>query len=105
TIVSSGSASVYPDGSIFPLDKLGAYHSPPPEAECYGAPVESLVPSERQPAPPEEVVELLRKRDEARRQQRWAEADLMRQRMAELGYEIEDTRLGQRLRYKGSSRR
>ncbi|MDP2743931.1 MAG: cysteinyl-tRNA synthetase [Dehalococcoidia bacterium] len=105
TVISSGSALVYPDGAVFPLDKLGVYHSPPPEAECYGAPVETVVPTEGEAALPEEVAELLRKRDEARRQERWAEADLMRQRLADLGYGIEDTRQGQRLRYKGSSRR
>jgi len=105
TVVSPGQASAYPEGSVFPLNRLGAYHPPPPEVECYGTPVETIAPAEGDKGLPGEVADLLRRRAEARRQKRWAEADMMRRQLSELGYEVDDTRQGSQVRYEGSSRR
>jgi cysteinyl-tRNA synthetase len=51
-----------------------------------------------QEAVPVEIAALLRQREQARADRRWQEADALRARIREAGYEIEDTRQGARIR-------
>jgi len=55
-------------------------------------PVEEAVPSE--------VMELVEKRQQARQIRNWAEADALRAKVGELGYEIEDTPQGPKVKRK-----
>jgi len=43
---------------------------------------------------PKEILELARKREDARKNKNWKEADRLRKRIGELGFEIEDTKNG-----------
>jgi len=47
---------------------------------------------------PKEVLELVRKREEARTQKNWAQADMLRQDIKKLGYVVEDTTEGPRVK-------
>jgi cysteinyl-tRNA synthetase len=47
---------------------------------------------------PQEVLELVTKRQAARTEKRWAEADALREQVRDLGYEIEDTAEGPQVR-------
>ena len=47
---------------------------------------------------PEEVLELVKEREEARKQKKWARADTLRQEINKLGYVVEDTAEGPRLK-------
>ncbi|AEH60012.1 hypothetical protein Mzhil_0132 [Methanosalsum zhilinae DSM 4017] len=47
---------------------------------------------------PEEVIQLTDKRETARKQRDWESADLLRQKVHELGYTIEDTKEGPRIK-------
>ncbi len=55
-------------------------------------PVEEVVPAE--------VQALLEKRQQARREKRWADADAVRAEITALGYEVEDTPLGPKIKAK-----
>jgi cysteinyl-tRNA synthetase len=47
--------------------------------------------------PSSEVLELASQREQARLEQDWAEADRLRERLAALGWQAQDTKTGQRL--------
>ena len=49
---------------------------------------------------PEEAQRLLNEREEARKQRDWKTADLLRNKLAELGFLVEDTKSGGRLQRK-----
>jgi cysteinyl-tRNA synthetase len=61
---------------------------------CLG--FERLLEGDAQP-PPEEALELLRERDDARARRDWAEADRRRDELAALGFEVRDTPDGSQL--------
>jgi cysteinyl-tRNA synthetase len=46
---------------------------------------------------PAEVLDLMHKREKARNEKRWAEADIFRQRIKEKGFNVIDTQEGQKL--------
>jgi cysteinyl-tRNA synthetase len=56
------------------------------------APVEEIIPAE--------ILVLVEKRQNARKQKRWEEADALRDQVAEVGFEIEDTPQGPRVKRK-----
>jgi len=49
---------------------------------------------------PEAIISLVQQRQQARQEKRWKDADALRERVSEAGYEIEDTPQGPRLRRK-----
>jgi cysteinyl-tRNA synthetase len=49
---------------------------------------------------PDEILALVEQRSEARKNKNWAEADVLRNKISELGYEIEDTPQGPKVRRK-----
>ncbi|MBI4336346.1 MAG: hypothetical protein HY683_00755 [Chloroflexi bacterium] len=99
TLLGSQDEHRYPRGSSFPLAALGDYQAP--------LPLDVLEPSgmrDREQAteglsPP--VVRLMRQREEARRARDWPQADALRRQLAELGFEVQDTREGPRWRRAG----
>lgn len=103
-ILAPGSIRVYGAGATFPMQELGPYH-PPREVLEYGPPeVGRGELEETQAEPPQEVLELIQKREAARRVHDWPQADAIRQRIAEMGFEIQDTGEGPRWSHKGVSR-
>ncbi len=57
-----------------------------------------IVPELRYEKMPEEVLELVKEREDARKQKKWEQADTLRQEINKLGYIVEDTAEGPRLK-------
>ncbi|MBI2872134.1 MAG: cysteinyl-tRNA synthetase [Chloroflexi bacterium] len=104
TILSAGSEESFGSGSTIPMQRLGPYHAPEEEGGC--GPYVQMIGEEPETEGevPQEVLALVQRREELRRARSYAEADVIRQQAAELGYEIEDTRDGARLRKKTGQR-
>ena len=102
SILGRGCEEAYKAGTAFAMGRLGRYH-PAAEVPAYGPPVEAATEAEEaEPQPSEEVLDLVRKREAIREARNWAEADALRQQIAEMGFEVQDTKEGPRLRYKGA---
>jgi cyanophycinase-like exopeptidase len=101
TIRSGATEKAYSTGDSLALTELGPYHLPP-EATRSRLPVRTRA-ARPSPAPetlPAEVAELIAQREDARRARDWAEADALRQRIADMGFEVQDTPDGPRWRRK-----
>lgn len=102
SILGLESMETYETGATFSIYRLGHYHLPPAVPRC-GSPVgtggqEEKAEVEASPC----VIEMIQRREEARRGRRFAEADALRQQVAELGFEIQDTKEGPQWRRIGS---
>jgi cyanophycinase-like exopeptidase len=98
TIVSGGREQIFGARQLVPLAQLGTFHLPyesvPLPAEI---PAPPEAPASAAGAPPQEVLALAARREDARARQDWAEADELRQRILELGWNLQDTPTGPRL--------
>lgn len=83
-----------PSGGSFSMAWLGTLRLPPP-LEVHPPPG---APGFPRPTLPPEVAALIREREAARQRRDWATADALRDRLRDLGYEIQDTRDGPRWR-------
>lgn len=97
TIRPAGEQKVLPAGTTFPMELLGRPRIPPlgsaePPAGGQNA------RAERRPTLPAAVSVLILERQKARAAHDWAMADRLRDRVAEMGFEIQDTRNGPRWR-------
>ena len=101
TIEGPEYSKVFKSESSFPITELGPYHTPP-EVPGYGTLVAKTGDiQEPEVELPEGVLSLIRKRDEARQERNWSEADALREQIAREGFEVEDTQEGSRWRYIG----
>ncbi len=100
SLVRDCDPKIYPAGATFPLAELGPFRMPDP--------INSGVPGQawdlaRAPSRPEasvpgpEVLALVEQRDQARSKNNWDEADRLRERIAALGWSVQDTKDGQQL--------
>lgn len=99
SVLAPDFTEVYGAGATFPMQRLGPYH-PSAAVPGYGPPVGEGRERQGEVKPPQDVVELVQKREAARRAGNWLEADAIRQQLAEMGFEVQDTREGPRLRRK-----
>ncbi len=87
----------YRAGEGFPCAELGPFEVPEPEAGIPEDVWESVLAAERESetaptsGPPPEVLALVEEREAARGERDWAASDGLRQRIAELGWEVRDT--------------
>jgi len=99
TIASRAGQTSHSTGRSFPLTELGPYQLPvltAPQLPARARSQEGRKPAELPP----EVAHLIELREEARRAGDWAGADNLRQQIAEMGFEIQDTLQGPRWRFK-----
>ncbi|MCX8066781.1 MAG: cysteinyl-tRNA synthetase [Anaerolineae bacterium] len=90
---------VFSSGETFPLTLLGEPRIPPLEEGLSPAVVETVLRAEEKEATiPPEVWALVAEREEARQARDWARADRLRDQIRALGFVVEDTRAGPRLR-------
>ncbi len=103
TLVQGGKEQRFERGEVFGMGELGEFRCPAPEA---GLPAEvwqqvvathRLAQAEDRPEPSPEVVALVQERAAARARRDWATADALRERIAELGWQVRDTPEGQKL--------
>ena len=101
SLVRECDPEIYATGSTFSLNELGEFKLPNPLES--GIPVEvwEMVQDANQPAngdmPPAEALSLLEARQQARADKNWAESDRLRDEIASLGWQVQDTPEGQKL--------
>ena len=102
TRMRAGEVVTYSASDVIPLSALGDFHLPPLRAgvpEHVWQSIEAAAQeAPRAPAPPEEVLRLMEAREAARARRDWQQADALRARVAALGWYIEDTPEGPRLK-------
>jgi hypothetical protein len=101
TLLQEGGKQRITSGQAFPLSELGPLHLPSPEAGLPTPVWEVVLAANLSPAassePSPEVLALLAERQAARTQREWASADMLRQRIAQLGWQVLDTPGGPQL--------
>jgi hypothetical protein len=100
SLVRECDPEIYATGSTFPLRDLGDFKLPEPQDVGIPSEVWEMVLTANQPekdAPSSEVSALLKARQQARADKDWAESDRLRDEIAALGWQVQDTPDGQNL--------
>jgi cyanophycinase-like exopeptidase len=101
TCIRADDAVTFTSSDPIPLSALGDFRMPPLRAGVPEHVWRNVEMAARQapelPTPPEEVLRLVEAREAARARRDWQEADALRERVAALGWYIQDTREGPRL--------
>jgi cyanophycinase-like exopeptidase len=99
TVLRQGQAQRFKRGQTFALTELGPYHAPEPHSGLLPEVWKSVPAAQTYIAvePPTEVLALVEEREAARARRDWANADVLRQRIAALGWRVSDTPKGPRL--------
>jgi hypothetical protein len=100
SIVRECDPQVYPSGTKFPFTEFGEYHFPSPLNKDIPAQVWEMVvdpPPLEKDTPSDEVVALAARRLQARGDKNWPESDRLREEISALGWNVQDTREGQKL--------
>lgn len=90
------------NGETFLLSRIGGFHQPEPgfglPKDVWQTAVSSITASEETSLqPPDIILQKLQEREAARGARDWAEADRLRNEIADLGWQVLDTREGPRL--------
>jgi len=94
SLVRECDPEIYATGSQFPLDELGKLQIPEPLDDGVPESVWSMAQSSSTPdetQPPEEVLTLAEERQQARIDKNWAASDRLRDEIAEMGWQVQDT--------------
>lgn len=101
TVLKSGQEQHFAHGESFSLTALGPFRRPQSALEIPSAVREEVLAAQAQaeirPQAPAEVLALVEARQAARARRDWATADVLRQRIATLGWRLLDTPEGPRL--------
>jgi cyanophycinase-like exopeptidase len=100
SIVRECDPEIYATGATFPLTELGEVRIPEPLDAGIPAEVWEMVTAANQPeddSPPEDVQALADQRQKARDGKNWAESDRLRDEIAGLGWQVQDTPEGPKL--------
>ncbi|MGD8402629.1 MAG: hypothetical protein PVJ21_03140 [Anaerolineales bacterium] len=100
SLVRECDPEIYATGATFPLSELGDVKLPQPVEDGIPDEVWEMVTDANQPKdedPPEEVQALVEERRKARNEKNWGESDRLRDEIAELGWQVQDTPEGQKL--------
>jgi hypothetical protein len=101
SLVRECDPEIYATGSTVPMNELGAIQLPDPLDAGIPSEVWEMVTaaneSEEDDAPPEEVLALVDQRQNARDEKNWGDSDRLRDEIAKLGWQVQDTPDGQNL--------
>lgn len=100
SIVRECDPEIYATGATFPLSELGEVRLPDPVEAGIPDEVWGMVNAANEPegdSPPEEVMALVEQRKKARDEKNWDESDRLRDEIAALGWEVQDTPEGAKL--------
>ncbi len=100
SLIGQGEARIHPSGAKFALRELGNFQSPQPISQGIPAETWELVegaPPIGEDQPPAEALALAEQRQQARARKEWAESDRLRDRIAALGWIVQDTPQGPKL--------
>ncbi|MBI5946364.1 MAG: cysteinyl-tRNA synthetase [Chloroflexi bacterium] len=101
SVVRNMSLEIYPAGASFPLSELGSFDMSTPvkkgiRSEVWDMAVNAAKVDDEE-APPADALKLLSQRGEARARKDFAESDRLRDEIAALGWEVQDSKEGQKL--------
>jgi len=95
TILSEGSERIFPSGSTVNLSELGDYKLPDPRTgispDSWNTALKIQQEAIDKKIPPKEIVELAEKREQARKEKAWQDADNLRLRIEEKGWTVQDS--------------
>jgi subtilisin family serine protease len=100
SLVRECDPEIYATGATFPLTELGEIRIPEPLNGGISSEVWEMVTAANEPeddAPPEEVQALVERRQAARADKNWPESDRLRDEIASLGWQVQDTPEGAKL--------
>jgi len=102
SLVRNCEAKMYPAGARFPLAELGLFQRPQPlgrgiPPEVWQMALQAIQPAEEDESPSAEVLALLEERRAARVRRDFATSDILREQIAALGWQVQDTPEGQKL--------
>ncbi len=100
SILKKTGMEIHPAGAGFPLSELGKFKTPEPITIGIRPQAWEMIldaPKAGEEPPPAEAVELLEQRKAARARSDFAESDRLRERIAALGWTVQDTKEGQKL--------
>jgi cyanophycinase-like exopeptidase len=100
SLVRECDPEIYATGASFPLTELGEIRIPQPLDSGIPAEVWEMVTAASEPqgeSPSEEVQALVDQRQAARANKNWAESDRLRDKLAALGWQVQDTQEGVKL--------
>jgi len=100
SLVRECNPEIYATGSTFSLNELGSFKFPEPPENGIPRIVWDMVlgaSESKDDAPPPEALEMLEERKQARANKNWAESDRLRDKIATLGWQVQDTPDGQKL--------
>jgi len=100
SLVRECDPEIYATGATFPLSDLGEFRIPEPletgiSDEAWDMVTAAQVKEEEDP--PEEVLALVEQRKNARDEENWDESDRLRDEIADLGWQVQDTPEGPKL--------
>lgn len=97
TLLRGGGEERFTRGQTFPVGELGPFQQPEPEEGIPQEVWERVLAARRvkvAPEPSSEVLALVEEREVARARRDWATADALRERIATLGWQVNDTTTG-----------
>jgi hypothetical protein len=101
TLIGSGNVRKYKTGEKLQFTELGDYRIPEPylglSKEVWEKAVRTKELREEGQAPPDKILDLVEKRELARQQKNWHQADDLREQILNLGWQILDTEEGPEL--------
>jgi hypothetical protein len=100
TVGCDAKEKTHPTGDSFSFSELGPYQLPADLMDRRPAVRKSPRDVSTPVALPAEVAQLVSQREDARHNRQWDEADSLRQRIADMGFEVQDTPEGPRCRRK-----
>jgi hypothetical protein len=100
SLVRECDPEIYAAGTTIPLSELGGVRDPNPLDEGIPAEVWEMITAANEPEDdtlPEEIQALAEQRQKARDEKNWAESDRLRDEIAALGWQVQDTAGGTKL--------
>ena len=100
SLVRKCDPEIHPAGAKFPIRELGEFMLPKPLDEGIQLQAWELAlnrPHQQTEQPSEEILDLVRWREQARARMDFKKSDELRERLAELGWQVQDTEGGQKL--------
>jgi hypothetical protein len=101
TLLRACNPEIFPAGAEFPISELGNFRLPESSDDGISIRAQEFIKNSElaveMDEAPAEVVHLAEARQQARFRQDWADADILRQKMAALGWQVRDTPEGQKI--------
>jgi hypothetical protein len=105
TVIKDECLTSFPANERFSISELGSFSTPTPETvvppDIWASVQEATNKNDAIMPPPPSILALVQERSQARERQDWRTADLLRDKIAEAGWHIQDTAAGPKLEQAG----